>query len=107
MPLIPDYQSPENARVERQPPPHPARTWLTVFAFLTSWGILSKAYLVVDGILGDEKPTVVLMLVLASVLDVCSLIANVMKRSAAGIVITVVSFTMLGGAVAIVVHSWR
>ncbi|HEV2292465.1 MAG TPA: hypothetical protein VGR35_01335 [Tepidisphaeraceae bacterium] len=85
----------------------PGRDWLTIVAFLTSIGVAAKALLVSDGIIWDEKATVVLMLALAAGLNVWSVVVNIRRSNAGGILANLLSLFLLAFGFILAAHGWR
>lgn len=107
MPLIPDYQSAVDSRVERSRKATSGSDWLTTLAFLACGGIALKALLVSDAVHWDEKTTVVLMLVVATGLLTWSLALNLRRREVAGIDTNVLSVCLLVAAFFLTARGWR
>jgi hypothetical protein len=81
--------------------------WITILALLASIGAFTKAALVSDGIISDEKGALVLMLALASALLVWSFVVNMSQNKGGGIISNVISLFLLAMAFIVVGKAWR
>jgi hypothetical protein len=107
MPLTPEYQSATDRALEGRANPTSPGVWLATFAFIASVGALLMALITTGGILPDEKPMLIGLLVIASVLIVASFVVNIRSRAWGAVLFTALCVAALSGAFIYSARAWR
>src|SRR5262249_15398599 len=95
-----DYATPPRAQPLTGDP-------LTLLAVMSSLATLTKAALVFDGILADEKPVLVGLFVFTTATGIWSLIAARRRRSRGRTAASLLAFAFLITSVWAAAHGWR
>jgi len=81
--------------------------WLTTLALFASGGARLKALIITNGILPEEKPVVIGLLIIASALVVASLVVSIRSRAWGAVVMTLLCVAALSGAFIYSARAWR